>query len=167
MKAGKKVRGFFGQGAKDALAGMIGGKICTFKDEKFTECKLFIENGKPTYHIEDTISATRELRKEHEINENGTIAYFKAHSQKTGTVPKINTVHKEIANNYLLRKIMTNSERKVFLFDRNLKEKKQLRYQRPKGKEILSDDFYVSYNEPISKRSCKCWLNPQGVCHDL
>ena len=43
----------------------------------------------------------------------GTIAYFKAHPQKTGRVPQINTVHEEIANNYLLRKIMTNSQRKV------------------------------------------------------
>jgi len=26
----------------------------------------------------------------------------------------------------------------------------------------------ISFNlEPISKRSCKCCLNPQGVCHDL
>jgi hypothetical protein len=43
MKRGKKVRGYFGQGAKDALAGMDGGKICTFKNGQFVECKLFIE----------------------------------------------------------------------------------------------------------------------------
>ena len=34
MKTGKGVRGYFGQGAKDALAGMDGGRVCTFKDDK-------------------------------------------------------------------------------------------------------------------------------------
>jgi len=33
MKTGKRVRGYFGQGAKDALASMAEGKICTFKDK--------------------------------------------------------------------------------------------------------------------------------------
>lgn len=32
MKKGQRVRGYFGQGAKDALAGMEDGKICTLRE---------------------------------------------------------------------------------------------------------------------------------------
>lgn len=52
MKSGKGVRGYFGQGAKDSLASMIDGKICSFKDNNYVECKLFIENNKPMYEID-------------------------------------------------------------------------------------------------------------------
>jgi len=37
IKAGEKVRGYFGQGAKDALASMFGGTLSTFKENKYTE----------------------------------------------------------------------------------------------------------------------------------
>jgi len=37
MQEGKSARGYFGQGAKDALASMIDGKICTFKNNEFVE----------------------------------------------------------------------------------------------------------------------------------
>ena len=146
MKTGKRVRGYFGQGAKDALASMVDGRICTFKDGRFTECRLFIENGKPMYEISDPIPATSELRSRHKIDGNGTIAYFNADPQKTGRVPQFDTVQRELANNYLLRKIMTNPQRKVSLLDEDARTaSRQLRYQMPEGKEILVDDFNVSY----------------------
>lgn len=149
MKTGKRVRGYFGQGAKDALASMVDGKICTFKDNKFTECLLFIENGKPMYEIRNSISTTPEPRSEHGIDANGTIAYFKADPQKTGRVPRLNTVHSELANNYLLRKIMTNPQRKVLLRDESIlggEKIRRLRYQMPEGKETLSDNFTISFS---------------------
>lgn len=43
MKKGERVSGYSGQGAKDALAGMVGGKICSFKDDVFVECRILIE----------------------------------------------------------------------------------------------------------------------------
>lgn len=147
METGKRVRGYFGQGAKDALASMVDGKICTFKNDKFTECRLFIENGKPIYEIEDSISAIPELRTKYGIDANGTIAYFKADPQKTGRVPQFDIVHFELANNYLLRKIMTNPGRKVLLKDENEGKTRRLRYQMPEGKEILSDDFTVPFSD--------------------
>lgn len=146
MKKGKRVRGYFGQGAKDALAGMVGGKICSFKDDVFVECRIFIEDEKPIYEIDDPIHATTELRTRHKIDGNGTFAYFEADPKKTGIVPRLNTVHEELANNYLLRKIMTNNRRKVFLLDENSGKSRPLRYQMPPGKEILVDDFTVSYD---------------------
>lgn len=146
MKAGKRVRGYFGQGAKDALASMVDGRICTFKDDRFTECRLFIENEKPWYEISDPIHATSELRNRHKIDGNGTIDYFKADPQVTGSVPQFDTIHRELANNYLLRKIMTNPQRKVYHSDVNARTTpRRLRYKMPEGKEILIDDFTVSY----------------------
>jgi len=146
MKTGKRVRGYFGQGAKDALASMVDGRICTFKNGKFTECKLFIENGKPMYEISDPIPVTSELRNRYKIDGNGTVAYFKADPQKTGRVPQFSTIHEELANNYLLRKIVTNPRRKIFLLDENAGETRPLRYKMPEGKEILVDDFAIPYS---------------------
>jgi len=146
MKRGKRVRGYFGQGAKDALAGMDEGIICTFKDDKFVECKLFIENGKPMYEIYDSIPTTQKLRNTHKISSNGTVAYFKADPEKVGRVPQLNTVHEELANNYILRKIMTNLKRKIRLVDENSGESRRLKYTMPEGKEILPDDFIITFN---------------------
>ena len=147
MKMGKRVRGYFGQGAKDALAGMVDGKICSFKNDKFVECKLFIEHGKPMYEISDSTPATVELRSTHKIEKDGTIAYFKADRQKTGPVPRFNTVHEELANNYLLCKIMTNPRRKVILVDEDTGDTRPLRGMSQEGKEILVEDFAVSYGK--------------------
>lgn len=143
LKTGKRVRGYFGQGAKDALAGMVDGKICTFKDSRFVECRLYIENGKPMYEFSDAIPAAVSLRSAHNIGANGTIAYFAVDSQ----VPRLSTVHEELANNYLLRKIMTNPQRKVFLLGEDDGKARRLRYQMPQGKDILADDFHVSYGQ--------------------
>ncbi|MFH0989225.1 MAG: hypothetical protein V1799_04315 [bacterium] len=143
LKEGKHRRGYFGQGAKDALAGMKDGRIVTIKDDLLTECRVYIEYGKLYGEIYETVSATLELRNEHKIKENGTIAYFTADPVKTGSVPRFDRVQTEIANNYMLRKIMTNSRRKVFLIDENNDERRRLRYKFPEGKEILSDDFIV------------------------
>jgi len=141
MKTGKRVRGYFGQGAKDALVSMQNGRISTFKNGQFTECKLFIKQDKPWYDISDPVPATEELRKTHKIEGNGTIAYFEADCK----VPRLARVQEELANNYLLRKIMTNPYRKIFLLDENEGKKRPLRYQMPEGKEILIDDFTISY----------------------
>jgi len=145
MKTGKRVRGYFGQGGKDALASMLDGRICTFKDDQFTECRLFIENGNPMYEISGSIPANRKLRDVHKIYGDGTVAYFKADPQPTRRVPQLNTVQEEVANNYLLRKIMTNPERRINLVCEDMGESRPLRYRMPAGKEILWDDFTVSY----------------------
>jgi hypothetical protein len=115
MSEGKKVRGYFGQGAKDALAGMIDGRVCTFKGDKFVECRLFMEKGNPMYEIDDPLEASQELRSAHKVPANGTVAYFKADPNEGIRVPQVGTVQEELANNHLLRKIMMNRNRKVFL----------------------------------------------------
>ncbi len=151
MKMVGKVRGYFGQGATDALAGMIDGKICTFKNSDFATCKLYIDhsNGKdePTYEISDPITATQELRDSYKIYGNGTIASFIADPKKTGRVPRFNTIQGEISNYYSLRKIMANPKRKVILKELDTKEYRKLGYLNPKGHEILSEIFNIDYEK--------------------
>lgn len=147
LKEGKKVRGYFGQGAKDALAGMKDGRICTFKDGFFTECKLYIEDGKPKYEIRGDLNASPELRYEHGIKQNGTVAYFKSSPELGIKTPRFDTVHEELSNNYLLRKIMSNPKRAVVLLNKVSGEYRELRYRWPKGKQILSEDFNITYGE--------------------
>lgn len=144
LKEGNRVRGYFGQGAKDALASMIDGRICSFKNDVFIECQLFIEDKTPKYRISEPIKATDELRKFHKIYGNGTVAYFKADPNITGRVPQFNTIHESLANNYLLRKIMTNPQRQVILIDENSGKSRRLRFMPPEGKEILSEEFILS-----------------------
>ncbi len=143
MQIGKKVRGFFGQGATDALASMKNGKIFTFKDGQFVECRIFMVGNKTIYEIADSISATSKLRKKYKIDNNGTIACFEAERG----VPRISRLQEELGSNYLLRKIMTNQKRKVFLLDENSGERRPLGYQMPKGKELIADEFTISYGQ--------------------
>lgn len=147
LKSGKSVRGYFGQGAKDALASMTDGKICTFKDGYYTECKLFIEDDKPIYEIYGPTLCTPELRDIHKIYTNGTVAYFKADPKNSVRVPQMSTLQEELSKNYLLRKIMTNPNRKVYLIDGETGKKRLLRYQFPQGKEILSEDLSVQFGK--------------------
>jgi hypothetical protein len=145
QKEGKKVSGFFGQGAKDALASMKDGKICTFKGGMFVECKLYIEDGKPTYELRGPIPADDGPRLGHGIPRNGTVAYFKSSLKLGVKTPQFDTVHEELANNYLLRKIMTNSKREIKLLDKNSRELREVRYRLPRGQKILSEDFSINY----------------------
>lgn len=147
MKAGKRVRGYFGQGAKDALVNMVDGKICTFKEDMFVQCDLFFKDNNPMYKIGDTVPATAELRRAHNIGANGTVAYFKADPDKGVSVPRFNTIHQRLANTFHLRRIMSNSSRKVFLWDKKRDERRRLFYRKPKGQEILHEDFKVSYHK--------------------
>lgn len=145
MKSGKNVRGYFGQGAKDALASMIDGKIISIKDNIITECKIYIEKGNPMYFISDPVNVTDEIRKKYKIKNNGTIACFKADQQSTCRVLRINKIYEELGNNFILRKILMNSRRKIFLIDETTNESRVLRHPLPVGRKILEDNFTINY----------------------
>lgn len=145
MKAGKNVRGYFGQGAKDALASMIDGNIISIKDNILTECKIYIEKDKAMYEIGNPINVNNEIREKYKIKNNGTIASFKADPQATGRVPQLNTIYEELGRNYILRKILMNSKRKILIIDDTANESKQLCYKFPIGKNILVEDFIINY----------------------
>jgi hypothetical protein len=153
---GYSVRGYFGQGVKDALISMIDGEIHTIKEDMYTKCKLYIEENKPKYEIEKTIPATAEIRKKLEIPVNGTVAKFKADPSKDITVPHLSTIQSEISNNYQLRKILMSDKRKILLLSQNEKKTRKLKYISPPGLEIESERFelkYKSYNPIIANLS--------------
>jgi hypothetical protein len=147
MQEGKSSRGYFGHGAKDALASMLDGKICTFKDDNFVEYRIFTKNNKVYWQIDPPALASAELRRLHEVEGDGTIAYFNVDPHVAGRVPRFDTLCKDLANNYLLRKIMTNPQRHVLLLDDKDGDTRRLKYQMPRGDEILAEDFTISYGE--------------------
>ena len=144
FKAGKAVTGFFGTGAKNALGGMTDGRICTFKDDIFTECRVFLDGNNLMGEIDDAEPATAALRSKHEIGANGTVAYFSADPEKGQRVPQFDTVFQCLANHWRLRKIMTNRMRKVVLVNVGENSKKRrLTYGLQGGKVVLVERFSV------------------------
>ncbi len=123
---------------------MADGKICTFKDDVFTECRVFLDGNNLMGEIGDAQPATAALRLVHGIDFNGTVAYFSADPGKGQRVPQYETVFQCLANHWRLRKVMTNRRRKVFLINvgENLK-KRRLTYGLQGGKELLTEQFSV------------------------
>jgi hypothetical protein len=145
LKDGKSVTGFFGTGAKNALAGMTDGRICTFKNGEFSDLHIYLEKDSLKGELEDPTRATDKLRSGHGVVKNGTVAYFRADPDKGQKVPRFDTVHSDLANHWRLRKIMTNPSRTVLLVDIGEKKKKRrLRYSLPKGQETVNEEFTVS-----------------------
>ena len=155
---GFSVRGYFGQGAKDALISMINGEIHSIKDGIYTCCKLYEENHEPKYAIESSIPATKQLRRKVLIPENGTTAKFSADPEFGITVPRLSTIQEEIANNYQLRKILMNDKRKIFLKSSAEKKQRHLKYKLPPGKEIRLEEFVINYGDyPEFKITLSIW----------
>lgn len=144
LKDGKSVTGFFGTGAKNALAGMTDGHLCTFKDEKYSDLDIFLQEGSLKGELDGPKVATEKIRSKHGIVSNGTVAYFRADPEKGQKVPRFDTVHTDIANHWRLRKIMTNPSRIVLLIDvAEKKKKRRLRYPVPKGEEKVNEQLTV------------------------
>jgi len=144
FKEGKSVTGFFGTGAKNALAGMTDGRICTFQNNAFCEIRIFLRDDRLRGELEDPQPATESLRSRHGIAGNGTVADFLADPGKGQKVPRFDTVYENLANHWRLRKIMTNPSRKVLLVDlAEKKKRRRLRYTMPKGEERINQQFTV------------------------
>jgi hypothetical protein len=144
LKDGKSVAGFFGTGAKNALAGMSDGRICTFNDDTFSDLRIFLRGDCLKGELDGPKVATQKIRAEHGIRSNGTVAYFRADPDKGQKVPRFDTVHEDLANHWRLRKIMTNPARTILLVDEAQKKKKRrLRYSTPKGQERMNEQFTV------------------------
>lgn len=147
LKDGFSVRGYFGQGIKDALISMIGGEVHTVKDGKYTKCKLYNENEKPIYEITPTIPVSEEHRKELKISLNGTVVKFIADPLHNITVPHLSTVQAELANNYQLRTILMNENRKISVKSLDDAKPRILIYKTPPGKEVRSERFEVKFKD--------------------
>lgn len=144
FKEGKKVGGYFGTGAKAALAVMKNGKICTFHNDKYIECYIWIDDqaNELKWRYSSPEKATYELREEYKIRGNGTVAYFTC----PAPIPRFDTVYSNLSTHYRLRKIIINPKRKIMLIDIKNNTKIPLEYNYPEGNEILKNNFLISYN---------------------
>jgi len=155
MEDGAAVRGYFGQGAKDALAAMKDGQMHTFHNDEYVECHIYIEDDKPHYKIMGSFQdnelmsngaakANSKLRKKFGVSENGTVSIFRYDQNHN---PRYDTIREGLSNNYILRKIMSNPKRKVTLTYENQSKTRQCRYKidSKKAVEILSDTFILPY----------------------
>jgi hypothetical protein len=138
-------RGYFNQGAKDALAVMAQGRICTFRDNVYTECQLSIRSNKPWYGISEPAKATSALREQHGIKQNGTVAYFSLDRDIHGPVPQYGKVQERITNHFQLRKILASDRRRVLLCDcsNGTIARRRLHYAQPASDEVLRASLMV------------------------
>ncbi len=144
LKEGQSVTGFFGTGAKNALAGMTDGQIYSFKDDSYCALHIFLDGNALKGELKGPLPGNFHVRDEHGIQNNGTVAYFQADPEKGQRVPRFDTVHSELANHWRLRTIMMNKERKVLLVDlADRKRKRRLRYSPPGGEEIFNERLVV------------------------
>jgi hypothetical protein len=145
LKEGKSVTGFFGTGAKNALASMTDGRICTFADDSFSDLRIFLQGNSLKGELDGPKPATEKIRAQYGISKNGTWAYFCADPDKGQTASRFDTVHSTLSDHWRLRKIMTNPSRFVWLIDLDEKKKKRrLRYAEPKGQKRVDEQFTVS-----------------------
>ncbi len=145
-------RGYFGKGAKDALGYMDEGEIASFKEGSFILCTIFSDDKHVLrYKVLKDCKATTELRKKYGIKGNGTVASFVAdpQSNKKIKVPQFNTLHEDLSNHYLLRKILQDKNVKVSLVNEKgrKKDKRHLTYVEPKGVEIHEESFNIKYGD--------------------
>jgi hypothetical protein len=145
-------RGYFGKGAKDALGYMNDGTIASFKDDRFVLGSIYFdENQELIYEVTESVKATPYLRKKYGIKENGTVASFVADpdGERKVTVPQFKTVHEELSNHYLLRKILQDDNIKLVLVNEKgrKKDRRTLTYVEPKGSFISSENFDITYDK--------------------
>jgi hypothetical protein len=142
FSSGQSVRGFFGEGAKDALISMTDGKIVTFKDDQVIECRVFFNaEGEPAYELTGPDPVKYSDRKNHRVPGNGTVAYFSADPRKSQRVPLFSTVQEQLSNHYMLRVLMADPARQIFLKETSSAERRPLRYKLPQGREVRIEGF--------------------------
>lgn len=144
-----KRRGYFGKGAKDALACMEDGTITSFKDGRFIQCSIFFKDKEMRYEVLKDCRITSTLRDKYGIEKNGTIASFWASSKegKKITVPLFNRLYNDLSNHYMLRKLLQDKDLTVSLINlAKQRTNKRLTYIKPKGIEVVNEQFMVEYD---------------------
>jgi len=145
FEEGKSVRGLFGRGLKEAIIALGKGEIYSIKDDKLSIAEVWIDKkaNKPRRRlIEKAYTPTKEEREEIGITEgNGTTVRIIVTNEKI-KCPDLKTFLPQITNHYALRDINSTTNRKVILeFEypqKNLKKFKPISYEKPKGKEIVT-----------------------------
>ena len=125
-------RGYWGRGLKEAMIAMGFGSVESIKDGLFHKCTLEHLN----YQRISPRKATKAIRSELGIKENGTIITLKAVGQGI-RIPQFETLKHSLEYYYSLREIMISGSRNVELIERDshnkIKRQEKLFYILPKG----------------------------------
>lgn len=149
LKKGKKVRGYFGIGLKDACLAVENAEIVTIKDDKITHCLVFLDRKRgPWYEFkkdERGIISDRPVSPEERlrlgIKENGTLIRFEIpeHFVKI----KIQKLFSRLALHPQLRKINQSDRYEIIIKNPEGSFNQRLFYIPPEGKVILKDEFVI------------------------
>ncbi len=151
--SGNTRRGYFGQGAKDALCTMKNSVILTVNDGYVTYCKFKLENDVPQYFIADEAEALAAMKgfnerisniRELNVNENGTLVYFEVPLDQHS--PRVKGLSESLESFHMLWKILSDPDRKVELIDCDTGETFDLRYKSPSGKLMEKDSLKLAFN---------------------
>jgi len=119
----RNVRGLFGQGASDVLfLSALNGYdsyIVTVRNDEASRCDFKIEDNKKigeAYSISGDVDI---VRQKYGIIKNGTLVVFGI--PKSMPIPKSKDIKDKIESFSMLRFILSNQKREVFLYDGNLK----------------------------------------------
>lgn len=148
--SGKGVRGLFGQGLCDVLFSHSPGVIRSIKDGIASECQFFWGEGdQPQYEVVERGQATKELRKDWGITENGTVIECQL-SERCRIPHQDETVAARLANFYMLRLINSDPSTTVLLeqIRRDGPSESPLHFEFPRGqvlKQLRTEVKYLNY----------------------
>lgn len=151
--AGSTRRGCFGQGAKDALCNMTNSVILSIYNGQVGACKIMMINGVPKYFIEDEKTAHRLLQSFNDKTknaysliptQNGTFVYFEIPPDQNS--PRASTLVQTLQSFSMLRKILSDPQRRVQLIDHKTGKISELNWIPITGEILLSDQFTISFN---------------------
>jgi len=142
VHSGKKVRGFFGIGLKDACLALKEAKISSVKDRKRNTCYIgMAEDGTPEYEFLEEDKPT--------LSKDETRISFKV--PKNFTKLDKRKSYCFLANNYMLRRINKDERYKIFLIEEEPSSEKELLrhrivYRDPKIEEkLLEKEIKMNY----------------------
>ena len=147
LKEDKHVRGMWGRGLKDAIFGLGYGSVKSFQGGNFYRSSLLLNEGVPTFELENPVTATQKLREKYGIlNGNGTEIEIVV-SREDVKMPQFENLRHYLQRHFELRPIMGSPARRIIL--RNLsstdivRQEYVLSYKPPVGEVVLDEHFQV------------------------
>jgi hypothetical protein len=145
--SGKGVRGLFGQGLCDVLFSHSPGTIRSIKDGTASECHFsWSSSDAPEYEVRNLGAATKKLRKDWGIPENGTVVSFQL-TDRCRVPQQDEMAVARLANFYMLRLINADPSTRVVLEQvrRDKNSEQELRFAFPRGQILEHIETVIGY----------------------
>ncbi len=148
LYSGLSVRGYFGKGIKDVLFSMDGGVVQSIYAGQVYTAHFNWEDDRPMIVIDEkSKEATQSMRRMLGIPQgNGTRVSFEVPTDMS--LPRHESLLKNLANFYMLRLINTDEERIIRLRTRSARRKVQenrVQYRFPEGEPVVAASFEIDY----------------------